>query len=292
MRGPISLAAALLALALAGCAGTATTHDPAPADGPAVDNQAVPTSADFPVLTSVDLAETLSAAMSEMESVTIDFRRSVQAPSESAKMHLSGVINVGDAGLDVDVAMMTDLPGVQGHLILVDGALYVFGAWAGERGIGDDGYYRWIRIERDDPTAPQPVRAMFDQLRDPIDPGVSTPILLATSELRPLGVEMLGLDEVMRHEGTVDVARGLQRISDGSGREFLETLDGIGVATASYEILVDRDHVLRELRLAYREDQVRISVVAKYSFWGRSRTVRPPDEYVTWVEAGGVEAAV
>jgi hypothetical protein len=64
-------------------------------------------------------------------------------------------------------------------------------------------------------------------------------------------------------------------------RQFID----LGAETVPYRLLVDRNALPLELTFDIAVDRLALTYSASYSQWGRGRTIRVPDDVVTWEEA-------
>jgi hypothetical protein len=110
-------------------------------------------------------------------------------------------------------------------------------------------------------------------------------ILALTGEPRPVAVERLRGDELLRYWGTVDM-QALANAPEGS--DWLldpAFLIDRGVTELTYGLVVDRDNVVRTLEVDAEVDRFMVWVTATYSGWGNPMDIRAPQDPMDWTEA-------
>lgn len=293
MRGFISLTAAVVMLALAGCVDTASTQGSTPSGEPTPQAGAVQIPDDFPVLEPPELADGFMKAMAEAGEVTVDVTTVVGTGDERLAVSMNGVLNWRSTSTDADLTLQMQGTLPEGsfstavRLILVDGVAFLQGVLLEDFGVSPPALADWVRVADDEPGVPEELRTMIDEMSSQQRPETTAEWLMVTSHLRPLDVERRGVAEVIRYEGTIEVADALEVASEPNLRGVLEQFSARGVSELTYEILVDRDNLLREFTVDHSIGDYELSSKTVFHNWGLSRTITAPDEHITWTEAAG-----
>lgn len=278
-------------LTACGGAGGAAQPQESPPSTVIESSPAIATPDDFTVLTASSLTDHLPAAISEAQEVTLDFTTVAKAPGLAMAVEVSGVARWRDAGIDLDLFVtrqgLLDTGAIfsDGQLMLLDGTALLSGRWMEEPGLPVRELDYWVRVAPDEPGVPEEVLVMIDDVAALAAPEHVVALLTATTHLRPLGVERMRLDDVMRYEGTFDVGQLREVVIGEQVRAVLEHFESAGAADLTYEIVVDGDDRLREFHLEHVLDGHEVYISASYSLWGRSHAIEAPVRVFGWAEA-------
>jgi hypothetical protein len=228
----------------------------------------------FPTLSAENVVDELLSAMRAAETATF----AANAGSGGVKsITIEGVMRLDDSGVDMRADLTAIPPAGDGRMsiVLLDNVAFMAGT--GDFDFGLPAGKEWLKLSSDDPNAPAELQAMIDSVLSSADPESALEIVTATTSLTPIAAEETDGDQVVRYEGGVDVAAAPQKIDDPELLETLTALDDAGVTTLTYEIVVDRDNLLRAFEISLPLGPG-ADAEATYTAWGEPVEIEPPDE--------------
>ncbi len=197
----------------------------------------------------------------------------------------SGVLQWDGDQVDADLSLVGHEFRVPlAELVLVGDEAYLTGEWLEEFGLVVP-RGRWVSVSKEDDAAPA---GLWREVEAQVwlgHPVTVLSILALTGEPRPVSVERLRGDELLRYWGTVEV----QALANGP-----EVSDWLldpaflvdqGVTELTYGLVVDRDNAVRTFEVDAEVDGFTVWVTATYSGWGNPMSIRAPQDSVDWTEA-------